>query len=109
MKSEVIELIVKTAVACNYELILETANGTLSGYPVTDEDIGFDKLMTAISDLIELKPTPSQFDSKKLYCLGEDYILLKTVSNHRLGSKIDYPFLIVFFDQIIGISLGNFA
>lgn len=94
----------------DYKLVLITANGTITGKPVLkdDEDETAFELSNITKNFVS--------DYKETYSLEKDkqapgndgFIMIKDVKIVNLNHVTHLPFLIVFYDQIIGVSLGKF-
>ena len=93
----------------DHKLILITAAGTIVGTPILKDDDD----ESALSLAKMTAHYTSDYGEK--YSLGDDFkalgndgfLMIKNVEIINLNQKTHLPFLIVFFDQIIGVSIGD--
>jgi hypothetical protein len=93
------------------KIVLLTAAGVVTADPVNPDEINTEKpdgsLITAVKHLSD--------NYRKLYkqespAPGNDgYIVLRNARLRSLGQDTSFDVLIVFFDQIIGVTIGGFS
>lgn len=101
-------------------LVLITASGTIIGKPVPDSEVeelkkNFSTLSHAESGLVTVqtlvksvvKAYKEDFLVQPPFDGNDGYILLKDVTIQNSGINTTLPVMAVFFDQIIGASIGK--
>lgn len=92
------------------KLILITAAGTICGAPVTsiDDTVDVANLFTSTAkQMASVYREENDISPDALLNDTDGYIPLKDVIIRNGNTNFTMPFLCVFLDQIIGISLGN--
>lgn len=87
------------------EVILLTASGIISGkvLSISDQEDALAQLVKPIADGYFVETATSSEDLSAT----DGFILLKDVTLVQNSIKTTFPNLVVFFDQIIGITLGK--
>lgn len=94
----------------NNQLILVTAAGIISGSytpSASESPNSSDVIVTTIDKLSEAYMEQHNIPNNALLDGNDGYITLTNVTIRNGQGTVNTPFLCVFFDQIIGISLGN--
>lgn len=94
----------------NNEVILVTAIGLIRGTlaTVTDDVTDSVNILTAIADkLTNAYREEHNLPDTAVINDNDGYIALKNVTIQNGQNTTSLPFLCVFFDQIIGVSVGN--
>lgn len=96
----------------NHKLILFTSAGMITGLPVTEEDINNeDSVASGFATLckreVEFYKTENNLTESDYLPGNDGYFMLKDVEISTSVRNITIPIMIVFFDDIIGISLGE--
>ena len=87
------------------EVFLVTASGMIQGVPVNTEELG---LLAQLADTIAKEHVKDCALEPDAYLPGNDgYIVLRDARVKEGTNTYNFAELIVFFDQIIGISLGK--
>lgn len=98
------------------QVILVTAAGVITGSPVTKEDINVDsdpkkffisKMAKEFSDSYR---KDNNISAEEILEGNDGFLLLKNATLHSAdGTPFNFKELIVFYDEIIATSLGNFS
>lgn len=93
-------------------LILVTSAGVISGLPVTEhEEKGTitSNLLDFIGTVIKEHKESNNIEDYKLAEGLDGFFSLKDVTIRSGNSTYTLPFLTVFYDQIVGVSVGNLS
>lgn len=108
------ELIVKFALSTtveemeNNKLILLTPAGLVSGELVTESNSPEVQVLDAFTNKLATQYKEDNNIDEATYLDGNDgYLSLENVTINHGSSSIKMPFINVFFDQIIGVTLGS--
>ncbi len=117
--NEVYAFMATEALKGNY-LILITAAGTILGKPVFDTEAQYEDLengrlndKNAVALIFEMideskKQYKKYIPDGSLLPGNDGYIMLKEVTvRANDGVRLNFPTMIVFYDQIIGVTFGN--
>ena len=106
----------------NNYLILVTAWGTIMGKPVLDDELENSEVLNIVDEkltnqgMLKFISTMQteignnyREDYKVTFPLPENdgYMFLKDVTIKNLNATYNFPFLTVFYDQIIAVTFGN--
>ena len=94
----------------NNNVIIMTSAGTYSGKLISNEDDDSEIALpfaNALSELADRYRQDNHIDKNTLLDGNDGYLILKDVQLRTNGPIINMPFVVLFFDQIVGISIGN--
>ncbi len=94
----------------NNNIIVMTSAGTYTGKIISNEDDTPEIALPFVNMLSELADQYRQdnhIDENTLLDGNDGYLILKDVQLRTNGPIINMPFVVLFFDQIVGISIGN--
>ena len=94
----------------NNNIIVMTSAGTYSGKVISNEDDASElafPFANVISKLADQYRQDNHIDKNTLLDGNDGFLVLKDVQLRTNGAIINMPFVVLFFDQIVGISIGN--
>ena len=94
----------------NNSIIVMTPAGTYTGKPVSSKNDNSETVLSFVEILSEFADKyrqDNQIAENESLDGNDGYLMLKDVQLQTSGSTINMPFAILFFDQIVGITIGN--
>lgn len=97
---DVVTTYTSIAIASGNKLIFATQSGLISGIPIFDDD----------DDILPIQETYFKMFAKHRKSFKTDYlqsITLKDVSVSSANTNYNLPYLTIFMDKVLGVSIGN--
>lgn len=94
----------------DFNLVLLTGAGTIIGYPVSvdDTDVTAQDLAKTFNHFANEYKNETNIDKDELLPQNDGMIYLKNVTVNNGLRTVHLPFLSVFFEDVIGITIGQF-